>query len=187
VAKEDDFFSFDEALDELRLKEEELKRLVSEGEIRAFREGETMRLRRTDVESLRSELSGGEGGEVVEMGDSIDDLVFDDEPGGLAPGMATEELSEADTLLDEDVPDVGEELDLEEEPAPTRSAAARPRRPAAAAAGAEEETESGVIRLVMIATSVILVLAIPVSLGVSSGEPSSVAKSIAGVFGFELQ
>ena len=57
----EDFFSFDEALSELRLKEEELKRLVSEGEIRAFREGDTMKLRRGDVEALRSEL----GGEVV--------------------------------------------------------------------------------------------------------------------------
>ncbi|MGK0220315.1 MAG: excisionase family DNA binding protein, partial [Planctomycetota bacterium] len=52
----DEFFSFDVDRDELRLKEEELKRLVSEGEIRAFRKGDTMKLRRSDVESLRSEL-----------------------------------------------------------------------------------------------------------------------------------
>ena len=57
---DDQFLSFEDALDKLRLQEEELKRLVSEGEIRAFREGDTMRLRRTDVESLRAELSGGE-------------------------------------------------------------------------------------------------------------------------------
>ena len=50
--EKEEFFSFDEALDQLRLKEEELKRLVSEGEIRAFRDGETMKLRRTDVETL---------------------------------------------------------------------------------------------------------------------------------------
>ena len=61
----EEFFSFEQALDELRLKEEELKRLVSEGEIRAFREGETMKLRKADVENLRSELSG----EVVDLGD----------------------------------------------------------------------------------------------------------------------
>ena len=105
----DQFFSFDEALDELRLQEEELKRLVSEGEIRAFREGETMKLRRADVEALRSELSGGE---VVDLGDVTDDLVFEDDP-----GMITEDLTEtgADTLLDDDdVEDVGE-IDLDEE------------------------------------------------------------------------
>jgi len=34
---EQEFYSFDEALKQLRLKEEELKRLVSEGEIRASR------------------------------------------------------------------------------------------------------------------------------------------------------
>ena len=49
---EDRFYSFEEALKELRLKEEELKRLVSEGEIRAFRQGDTMRLRQSDVEAL---------------------------------------------------------------------------------------------------------------------------------------
>jgi excisionase family DNA binding protein len=49
---EQDFFSFDEALNHLNLREEELKRLVSEGEIRAFLEGDTMKLRRADVETL---------------------------------------------------------------------------------------------------------------------------------------
>jgi len=53
---DDEFYSFDEALNELRLKEEELKRLVAEGEIRAFREGEIMKLRRGDVEELGREL-----------------------------------------------------------------------------------------------------------------------------------
>ena len=50
MAEKGEFYSFDEALKELRLKEEELKRLVSEGEIRAFREGDTMKLRKADVE-----------------------------------------------------------------------------------------------------------------------------------------
>ena len=72
----DEYFSFDEALDELRLKEEELKRLVSEGEIRAFREGETMKLRQSDVKALRDELSGGE---VVDLGGVEEELVFEDE------------------------------------------------------------------------------------------------------------
>ena len=54
---DDQFLSFEDALDQLRLQEEELKRLVSEGEIRAFREGDTMKLRAQDVETLRSELT----------------------------------------------------------------------------------------------------------------------------------
>ena len=74
----DEFYNFDEALDQLNLKEEELKRLVSEGEIRAFRKGDTMKLRRSDVESLRAELSGGE---VVDLGESTEELVFEDDAG----------------------------------------------------------------------------------------------------------
>jgi len=175
----DQFFSFDEALDELRLQEEELKRLVSEGEIRAFREGETMKLRRADVEALRSELSGGE---VVDLGDVTDDLVFEDDP-----GMITEDLTDtgADTLLDDDdVEDVGE-IDLEDEDfddeeilsaAPVRRA-----RPAGAPA-AEEEGEEMWVRGLMIATTVVLILIIPITFAVSSGELSGIAESVAGIF-----
>jgi excisionase family DNA binding protein len=98
LAEKENFYSFEEALRELRLKEEELKRLVSEGEIRAFREGDTMRLRRADVDSLRAELSGGE---VVDLGDAEDELIFEDdvpmagEPHGEA-GLATQEMDVAD-------------------------------------------------------------------------------------------
>ena len=102
---EQDFFSFDEALNQLNLKEEELKRLVSEGEIRAFREGDTMKLRRADVENLKKELMGGE---VVDLGGAGEDLVFEDDLELEETGMATEEISDMDTLLEEDVEDVGE-------------------------------------------------------------------------------
>ena len=34
-----DFYSFDKALDKLSLDEDDLKRLISAGEIRAFRDG----------------------------------------------------------------------------------------------------------------------------------------------------
>ena len=67
----DDFYSFDEALDELKLKEEELKRLVSEGELRAFRKGDTMKIRRADVELLRSELDS----DVADLDETVDELV----------------------------------------------------------------------------------------------------------------
>ena len=107
----EEFYSFTEALKHLRLKEEELKRLVSEGEIRAFRDGDTMKLRRADVENLKTELLGGE---VVDLGGAGEDLVFEDDADLGDAGMATEEITEMDTLLDEDVEDVGE-IDLEEE------------------------------------------------------------------------
>jgi excisionase family DNA binding protein len=166
VPSQEEFFSFEEALDELRLKEEELKRLVSEGEIRAFREGETMKLRKSDVESLRSELSGGE---IVDLGDASEELVFEDDA-DLGAGMATEEISEADTILEDDVPDVGEvELEDEDESPRGRPAVTATSRRAQMAA-TEEETEGMGLRLAMFVTSFLLLLSIPVALEMSSDE-----------------
>ncbi len=195
---EKDFFSFEEALDELRLKEEELKRLVSEGEIRAFRDGETMRLRRADVDSLRAELSGGE---VIDLGDATEELVFEDDE-DLETGMATEEISDMDTLLDDEIEDVGEIEEIEEieevDPEPAPEPAARPRATAASGgavrrtssksgAGAEAApTEGPGTLILMMATTVILVLALPVVMSANSGKVGGLAKGIAGIFGAEF-
>jgi len=171
----DDFFSFDEALSELRLKEEELKRLVSEGEIRAFRKGDTMKLRRSDVEALRTELSGGE---VVDLGDSTEDLVFEDDADDES-GMATQEIADVDTIIEEDIDDV-EELDLDDEPV---SAAPVRRSSALAAAQTEDEAESMGLRFAMILSALVLAISLPVCLAVTTGNADDLAKSIAGVFG----
>src|SRR5262245_54078054 len=53
-----EFYTFDEVLKRLGIDETKLKRLVSEGEIRAFREGDQMKFRRGDVENL--DLDGHE-------------------------------------------------------------------------------------------------------------------------------
>ena len=170
-----EFYSFDEALDELRLKEEELKRLVSEGEIRAFRKGDTMKLKKADVENLRLELSGGD---VVDLGDATEELVFEDDP-DLADeaGMATQEIEDGETIVDDDIEDGGE-LDLDEED----DAPARPVRRQAAAAVVEEETEGVGMQIALIATALVMVVSIPVVIGISSGMASDLAKSIAGMF-----
>lgn len=175
----DEYYSFDEALDELRLKEEELKRLVSEGEIRAFREGDTMKLRQSDVKALRDELSGGE---VVDLGGVEEELVFEDEDLGEA-GMATEEISTADTIIDDDVEDVGEiDLDDEDDEVVT---AAPVRRPAARAAAVqvEEEVEGMGVRFALIATSFVLVIILPVAYSIATGTMGELAKPLAEAFG----
>ncbi len=183
-----DFFSFDEALGELNLKEEELKRLVSEGEIRAFREGETMKLRRTDVESLRNELMGGE---IVDVGDAGDELVFEDDLELEETGMATEEISDMDTLLEEDVEDVGEvEIDeplvIADEAHDLGTAAApssrRTSAPASAAVLEEAPEEPMFMRAVAILTAAVLILGIPVAMSVVDSNPGSIAQAIAGIF-----
>ncbi|MSR61089.1 MAG: hypothetical protein EXS08_01405 [Planctomycetes bacterium] len=174
---EQDFYSFDEALNQLNLKEEELKRLVSEGEIRAFREGDTMKLRRTDVESLKKELMGGE---VVDLGGQGEDLVFEDDLQLEATGMATEEISSMDTLLEEGVEDVGEvaleeeadELEEEEEELPQR----------VAVAAAPEASEGMLFRSLLILTSLVLVLTVPVVLALSTDSTGPVAQTFADLF-----
>lgn len=183
----DDFYSFDEALDELKLKEEELKRLVSEGEIRAFRKGDTMKLRRADVENLRAELDR----DVVDLGDTVDELVFEDDT-DLAgdTGMATQEL-DVETLVD-DVEEVAE-LELEDiAPASRRAssrgskaAAAAPvrRTSAVAAATVEAEDEPGWVKACAIVTALLLLLAAPIMMSIATGNAGGLAKGVAGIFG----
>ncbi|MEE2940598.1 MAG: hypothetical protein VX460_09465 [Planctomycetota bacterium] len=184
----DDFYSFDEALEELKLKEEELKRLVSEGEIRAFRKGDTMKLRRADVETLRAELDG----DLVDLGDTADELVFEDETDlGGDTGMATQEL-DVETLVD-DVDDVVEEvaeleLDDIEDAGPRRSStrsgsAPIKRQSAVAAATAEEVEEPGWVKFAAIVTALVLFLSMPVVVSLLTGNASGLAKGIAGIFG----
>ena len=185
----DDFFSFDEALDELRLKEEELKRLVSEGEIRAFRKGDTMKLRKSDVESLRAELDRAGGGEVVDLGETgSDELVFEDDAVLQDDaGMATQEIADVDTLIEDEIEDVGElELDAgetdmgeDEDLAPVTAA---PVRRQSALAATEEEHESMATRAFAILSAAVLFIAFPVCIGVSSSRADDLSKSIAGIF-----
>ena len=102
MSNPEDFVSFEKALRDLALESAELKKLVSEGGIQAFREGDSMKFRREDLDSLKDDPSP-----------ELDDLAFvedleDD------TGMVTEELSAEDTLLAED--------DILDEPAPAASA-----------------------------------------------------------------
>ena len=173
MPEERDFYSFEEALDELRLKEEELKRLVSEGEIRAFRKGDTMKLRRADVESLRAELSGGD---VVDLGEVVDDLVFEDDTDLDDAGMATQEIADVETIIEDDIEDVGE-IDLEEdddlieEATPVRRA--EPEE--------EEEHESVAFLAVALVTTLVLVAGLPVLFSISNGFASGLARGLAGM------
>lgn len=48
-----DYLSFEEVIDELQIDEEELKRLISQGELRGFRDGMSMKFKRADVVNLK--------------------------------------------------------------------------------------------------------------------------------------
>lgn len=101
----DEFYDFEKALNELDMEEEELKRLVSAGEIRAFRSKGQMKFRKEDIETLRET-----GGGIEETEDTLtDELVFD-EGDSLSldeeEGMATAKIDEQDTLIDEELPEL---------------------------------------------------------------------------------
>jgi len=149
-----DFFSFDKALDKLSLDEDDLKRLISAGEIRAFRDGSKMRLRAEDVDRVANDLGAvdeSDAGEVLE----VEEVGFDGDD-----GMVTTQLSEEDTLLDDGF-DL-EEVEMEEEAAPAArpsrsSGRASAGRAAAAAPAAETEQESTGMLFATILTTAVLV------------------------------
>ena len=119
--KSDDFLSFEKALRELQLRSDELKKLVSEGEIRAYRDGDSMKFRKEDIQSLTSR---NEGDTKLSFVDSLEDDT----------GMVTEQISEEDTLLAED--------DVEE--GPKRAARAPRSGPVRVAAAAADESPTPV-------------------------------------------
>jgi excisionase family DNA binding protein len=147
--KNEDFLSFEKALRELKLRSEELKKLVSEGEIRAYRDGDSMKFRREDVQSLGAK---NEGDTKLSFADSLEDDT----------GMVTEQISDEDTLLAED--DVASK--------PTRVATAtRATRTAPVAVGAGAAAkEPGWVVAVGILGFIVLIWGMMLTWGISQEE-----------------
>jgi len=116
--KNDDFLSFEKALRELKLRSEELKKLVSEGEIRAYRDGDSMKFRKEDIATLGSKSDADAR---LSEGDALEDDT----------GMVTEQISEEDTLLAED------DVEVQKPTRSARPARSAPVSAAPAAAGKE--------------------------------------------------
>jgi len=119
MPKSGEFYTFDEVIRQLNIDEQRLKRLVSEGEIRAFREGDEMKFKKNDIDTL--DLVASEEGETREIDLSAggaeasetltDDLIFDEgdelDLSSDDAGMATAEISSQDTFVDEGGDPVG--------------------------------------------------------------------------------
>lgn len=145
--KSDDFLSFEKALRELKMRSEELKKLVSEGEIRAFRDGDSMKFRREDVTALTAKA---EGETKLSFADSLEDDT----------GMVTEQISEEDTLLADD--------DVVETTPTRRSVSPRASRTAtAAAAGGDQAKEPGWVTAAAIIGFLVLVWGFLISYSIS--------------------
>lgn len=148
----EEFVSFEKALRDLKLQGDDLKKLVSEGSIRAFRDGQSMKFKREDLEALKAS----------QLGD--DDLVFAEDLED-DTGMVTEELSDEDTLLAED--------DDEEvvEVAPVRRAPARAR--AAAAEEGAVTHEPGWVTAAAIMVAVVMIYGLMVVYSVTTEQAPS--------------
>lgn len=100
-----EFVNFENALRELKLSEDQLKRLVSEGEIRAIRgENNTMKFRKEEIERLKQD-TGKTIQYTEESSDTLtDDLLFDeaDDLDVDEEGMATAQISSEDTFVGDD-------------------------------------------------------------------------------------
>ncbi|MCG3135371.1 MAG: hypothetical protein HMLKMBBP_02997 [Planctomycetes bacterium] len=206
MGKSGEFFSFNEVLKHLNIDETKLKRLVSEGEIRAFREGDQMKFRRADVENLdvtgaRSEeetgvidLSGGKGDSET----LTDDLIFDegddlDLSSSNEAGMATAEISSQDTIVDQQVGMTTEPIraDINDSTDVVEPAAAAGARKAAAPMRTRkvevEEPKDTMWAVAMTLSAVAMIMAVIVTLGVRdlngpSGTSSDAARKISGWF-----
>lgn len=119
-SKSGEFYSFDEVLRQLNIDENRLKRLVSEGEIRAFREGGAMKFKRGEIDGLAGRTGRGsqtsetslteisledDSQPTVNVGAGAGDTLSDDlleEPDLTASGgLRTAEISSQDTFIDQ--------------------------------------------------------------------------------------
>ena len=211
MGKSGEFYTFDEVIKYLHIPETKLKRLVSEGEIRAFREGDEMKFRRSDVENM--DLTGARSEEetgVIDLSagrdDSsetlTDDLIFDEgddlDLTSAEAGMATAEISSHDTLVDEDgigmsteplgidAGDMTEVIDADEfddERPASAGRVARPTRPA----GPPPEPKDAGWAAVMLVTTLVMIGALIVVMGArdSNIEGANVpenAKALSDIF-----
>ena len=167
-----EFSSFEDALRKLELEEEDLKRLISAGEIRAFREGSKMHRRAEYVNKVAAQL--GIGSQVRESGDAlvVEDLSLG---GGGDEGMSTTQLSEEDTLLD----DV-ETVDVDDD-AGSAAAAAGVRRTRANAEPEAQKESTGMLAAAVL-TTVLLIFAIPFAIGMLEARSSPMTSGVVGMF-----
>jgi excisionase family DNA binding protein len=117
MAKSGEFYTFDEVVRQLKIDQNKLKRLVSEGEISAFREGDVMKFKKSEIDKLVSKGTGSETSETVlseitledeapafeESGETLtDDLVFEsgEDKVQIGEGSSRGEISSQDTFIE---------------------------------------------------------------------------------------
>jgi len=174
-----DYISFDEALSELNLRSAELKRLMSEGQIRGIRDGAGVKFRREDVDGLRRRQGA----------ESPEELLFVDED--VEEGMATAQISEEDTLLEEEPEAVAEEIDLAASKGRSSGTRRTPRARSSASvsslrnravAPADGAVESTLDRVLLIFTAVVMVYGVIALLAAAIAQKDGLTSFLADRF-----
>ena len=205
-SKSGEFYSFDEVLRQLNIDENRLKRLVSEGEIRAFREGDQMKFKRNEIDGLGGR--GGRGGQTSET--SLTEISLEDDSSPTVNvgkgkgdplnepnlkvhgGMRTAEISSQDTFIDK-AGDVGmstEPIDFTEDGGDAdevEDIGAEKKRTVQRSRGAQtvivsDEPASPLWSLVLGVTFIIGIASVLVGLSASRGYENSVSKKLAETF-----
>ncbi|MBI4834584.1 MAG: helix-turn-helix domain-containing protein [Planctomycetes bacterium] len=90
--EKEEFYSFDDVLKELKLNEEDLKKIVSEGDLRAFRQDDQIKFRKEDIESFRK-------GKFYSFDDVLDELkLSEDELNRMVSEGEIQAFKEADRV-----------------------------------------------------------------------------------------
>ncbi len=202
----EDYISFERVMRELKIEENELKKLVSAGELRAIRDSEQTKFKKEDIEEYLATKDGSESdaidlleGEDLDMGSDssgeelTEELVFDDLESDEV-GMKTEPLSGDDLFSEEEdleaVSDEAaaddllmsddEELLGEDEEEQTLSTPVRKSK--IGAADEEEEVEGPAFLALMVGSSLVLIIGVLVVMDIATSDPSPMVEWLVNMF-----
>jgi len=208
----EDFWTFEKVMRELQMEEDELKRLVSAGELRAFRVSDQMKFKKEDIDSFKGALDDSEpdvielldGDDTVDTGagdstgdDLTQELVFEDSEfagdDDSDVGMATAPIMDDELFGDDTAKEAaseeeeGENLfgDAGEEEFLDDDAVVAGKTPIRKSriGGAEEEVVEGPAFLgMMVLSSIVLIIGVIVVVDIATSDPSPMVEWLVGMF-----
>ncbi|MSR46044.1 MAG: hypothetical protein EXS13_03090 [Planctomycetes bacterium] len=171
----DEFISFDKVMRDLAMQEEELKRLVSEGEIRAFRDQDKMKFKKEDIERFRRVRDASKD-DTLAKEDVPEELVFDEDDANQEVGMATAAIAD-DSFLEEEAAPAAKAK------APARGARAAPTGGRKRVAVEEEVAGEGAgWKLAIIGATLVLIIGAFAAFDAAKAERSGPWSNIADMF-----
>ena len=182
----DEFISFDKVLRDLQMQEEELKRLVSEGEIRAFRDQDKMKFKKEDVERWRRSRDASKD-ETLSKEEVPEELVFDEDDANQEVGMATAAIAD-DSFLEEEAapPPAAASVTTTKSTRSARGATVTTRTRTVTVVDGQK-SESALWKIVIFAATIVLFIGSLVAMDLARAHPSGLTKGVADMFAKEGQ